>query len=87
MHGDARESPPVRPPADPPVDAARWAAFGYQNHVVPVHDPRRRDRELIGVCGVLTSPEAVSPRDGRPTCSVCAAAVRDGDYRIIDAGH
>lgn len=87
MHGDAEEPPRARPPAGPPAHTARWAAFGYQNHVVPVHDPRRRGRELIGVCGVLTSPDAVSPRDGRPTCSVCAAAVRDGEYRIIEPGH
>ncbi|MEV6234160.1 hypothetical protein AB0L88_40480 [Saccharopolyspora shandongensis] len=55
-----------------------WAAFGYQNHVIPVEDPRRTGSDLIALCGVMAAPEDVTIRDGRPTCSVCAIEVRSG---------
>ncbi|MFI0470970.1 hypothetical protein ACH347_43520 [Saccharopolyspora sp. 5N102] len=55
-----------------------WAAFGYQNHVIPVEDPRREGRDLIALCGVMTAPEDVTSRDNRPTCCVCATEVRSG---------
>ncbi|GAB3283066.1 hypothetical protein [Parasphingorhabdus pacifica] len=63
---------------------ACWVAFGYQNHVIPLDDPHRTGSELIGVCGVLTEPRETAPPDARPTCSVCAGAVRCGDYRTVD---
>ena len=57
-----------------------WAAFGYQNHVIPIDDPRREGEELISLCGVITDPSDVGPRDDRPTCSVCSTRVRSGRF-------
>lgn len=65
--------------ADAPADC--WVAFGYQNHLVPVHDSRRAGTELIGVCGVMTEATGTAAPDERPTCSVCARAVRCDAYR------
>ncbi len=64
------------------VKIGRWAAFGYQNHVIPDDDPRRDGPELIAVCGVMTAPEDIGGRDQRTTCSVCAAEVRSGRIEV-----
>ncbi|MCI2424243.1 hypothetical protein MOQ72_43310 [Saccharopolyspora sp. K220] len=64
------------------VRAGYWAAFGYQNHVIPVDDPRREGSELIAFCGVMTDPEDISPRDARPTCCICSAEVRSGRVEV-----
>ncbi|MDR7301503.1 hypothetical protein [Haloactinomyces albus] len=74
----------------PDTPDAYWAAFGYQNHVIPVHDPRRRGTAVIGLCGVMTAPGELGDRDERPTCSVCSSVVRGGSYRLVhrsEAGH
>lgn len=62
---------------------AYWAAFGYQNHLIPVHDEHRASYEYVGLCGVKTSRSAVTDHDRRPTCSVCAEHVREGRYCTI----
>ncbi|WP_333779283.1 zinc finger protein [Saccharopolyspora oryzae] len=69
-----------KPPADPskPPKTGYWTGFGYQNHVIPTEDPRHQGRDLVALCGVMTTPEDLNPRDDRPTCSVCATEVRTG---------
>ncbi|MGW3469423.1 hypothetical protein ACWDKQ_13345 [Saccharopolyspora sp. NPDC000995] len=64
------------------VKIGRWAAFGYQNHVIPDDDPRRDGPDLIAVCGVMTAPEDIGGRDQRLTCSVCATEVRSGRVEV-----
>lgn len=63
--------------------AACWVAFGYQNHVIPLDDPRRTGTAFLGLCGVMTEADEMTAPDDRPTCSVCAQAVRCGAYRIV----
>ncbi|MGP4021666.1 hypothetical protein [Saccharopolyspora sp. 5N708] len=53
--------------------------------MIPVEDPRREGRELIACCGVMTAPEDLGARDGRPTCSVCAAEARSGRIELRPA--
>ncbi len=65
------------------IPAGYWAAFGYQNHVIPTDAPPRKDRKLSGLCGVLTPPQEVSDKDDRPTCAWCAEQVRTGQVRIL----
>ncbi len=65
------------------TSAAYWAAFGYQNHIVPVARPRLRGK-VVGLCGIMAAPGDLVARDGRPTCSVCAGAEREGRYRITE---
>ncbi|MEY8040901.1 hypothetical protein [Saccharopolyspora cebuensis] len=60
------------------VPVGRWVAAGYQNHVVPRSETPPL---LAALCGVLSEPGELSAPDGRPTCSVCSAAVRAG--RIV----
>ncbi|MEU6128330.1 hypothetical protein ABZ805_04065 [Saccharopolyspora sp. NPDC047091] len=64
-------------PHDTP--ARCWVAFGYQNHLVPA----ARSGEIAGSCGVLADPVDLEPRDGRPTCSVCATTARTGEHAIV----
>ncbi len=71
-----------RDPDESATTSGYWAAFGYQNHVIPTDDPRREGPELIALCGVMTAPGDIGPRDGRPTCSVCASKVRSGLIEI-----
>ncbi|GAA0511674.1 hypothetical protein GCM10011581_01870 [Saccharopolyspora subtropica] len=68
---------------EPAADKGYWAAFGYQNHVIPLEDPRRDGPHVIALCGVMTMPEEASCRDQRPTCSVCATEVRSGRIEVV----
>ncbi|GAB2650900.1 hypothetical protein GCM10027271_05690 [Saccharopolyspora gloriosae] len=65
-------------PAESEEPEGCWAAFGYQNHVIPVGAV-----QAVGLCGVMADPADVGPRDGRPTCSVCSVEARSGDHRIV----
>ncbi|MFR9728622.1 hypothetical protein ACL03H_05280 [Saccharopolyspora sp. MS10] len=64
-------------PHDTP--ARCWAAFGYQNHLIPAVDAD----EIAGCCGVLADRDELVPRDDRPTCSVCATVARTGEHSIV----
>lgn len=65
------------------IPTGYWAAFGYQNHLIPVYDEQRADGEYVGLCGVKTARSAITDHDQRPTCSVCAEHVREGRYRTV----
>lgn len=73
--------PPNQSTEDVPV--GYWASFGYQNHVVLIGAPPRKDRKVSGLCGVLAPAHEVSGKDDRPTCAWCAEQVRTAQVQIV----